>query len=54
MSKLKYTVPWFFQSIVQQQTDYCSVSQINHLNAVSEPEIVEYTSSFTKKLFFNP
>lgn len=52
--KIKYTVPWFFQSIAQQQTYYSSVLQINHLNAVSEPEIVEYTSSFTKKLSFNP
>ncbi|XP_061189606.1 caspase-6-like [Saccostrea echinata] len=30
------------------------VKKINHLNSVSEPEIVEYASSFTRKLFFNP
>ncbi|XP_062588009.1 caspase-6-like isoform X2 [Saccostrea cucullata] len=30
------------------------VKKINLLNSVSEPEIVEYASSFSRKLFFNP
>ncbi|XP_048770132.1 caspase-6-like [Ostrea edulis] len=30
------------------------VRKINHLNSVSEPEIIKFASSFSRRLFFNP
>lgn len=53
-SRFIQSLVYLMRNLVCEEDFEEIVKKINHLNAVSEPEIVEYTSSFTKKLFFNP
>uniref|UniRef100_A0A8W8KFG8 Caspase-2 n=1 Tax=Magallana gigas TaxID=29159 RepID=A0A8W8KFG8_MAGGI len=53
-SRFIQSLVYLLRNLVCEEDFEEIVKKINHLNVVSEPEIVEYTSSFTKKLFFNP
>lgn len=53
-SRFIQSLVYLMRNLVCEEDFEEIVKKINHLNVVSEPEIVEYTSSFTKKLFFNP
>lgn len=53
-SRFIQSLVYLMRNLVCEEDFEEIVKKINLLNAVSEPELVEYSSSFTKKLFFNP